>query len=116
MFFYDIQDTQDLLELGSELRVSKHALREAYKEGLRGKDIIYAIFKGEVIEHYPRRRRVLISGPITKTNVPLHVVCDYADADEIVAVTVYIPHRSHWTANLVRKKRDSEKKPSPKQP
>ena len=108
MLFYDIQDTEDLLELGSELRVSKHALREAYKEGLRGKDIIYAIFKGEVIEHYPRRRRVLISGPIIESNVPVHIVCDYVDTDEIVAVTVYIPHRSHWTANLLRKKRDLE--------
>jgi hypothetical protein len=105
MFFYDIQDTEDLLELGSELRVSKHALREAYKEGLRGKDIVYAIFKGEVIEHYPRRRRVLIVGPINKTNIPLHVVCDYADTEEIVAVTVYIPHRSRWMADLVRKRR-----------
>ena len=37
---YDIYDTQDLLELRDELRVSRHALREAYKEGLRGKDII----------------------------------------------------------------------------
>lgn len=100
---YDIYDAQDLLELRSELRVSRHALREAYKEGLCGKDIIYAIFKGQVIEHYPRRRRVLIAGPITETKVPLHVVCDYADADVIVAVTVYIPNRSHWAADLVRK-------------
>ena len=103
MFFYDIQDTQDLLELRDELRVSRHALREAYKEGLRGKDIIYAIFEGEVIEHYPRRRRVLIAGPMAETNIPVHIVCDYADIKEIVAVTVYIPNRSHWTASLVRK-------------
>ena len=104
MFIYDIQDTQDLLELWSELRVSKHALREAYKEGLHGKDIVYAIFKGQIIEHYPRRRRILIAGPITETNVPLHIVCDYTDDQEIVAVTVYIPNRSHWMANIVRKR------------
>ena len=104
---YDIYDTQDLLELRDELRVSRHALREAYKEGLHGRDIIRAILEGQVIEHYPRRRRVLIAGPIAETNVPLHVVCDYADATEIVAVTVYIPNRSHWTANLVRKRMDS---------
>ncbi len=100
---YDIHDTQDLLELRDELRVSRHALREAYKEGLCGKDIIHAIFEGEVIENYPRRRRVLIAGPIAETNIPVHIVCDYADINEIVAVTVYIPNRSHWTANLVRK-------------
>ncbi len=104
---YDIYDTQDLLELRDELRVSVHALREAYKEGLCGKDIIYAIFAGQVIEHYPRRRRVLIAGPIADSNIPLHVVCDYADTSEIVAVTVYIPNRSHWTANLIRKRADS---------
>ena len=79
MAVYDIYDTQDLLELWSELRVSRHAMREAYKEGLHGKDIIYAIFRGQIIEHYPRRRRVLIAGPITDTDVPLHVVCDYTD-------------------------------------
>ncbi len=109
---YDIQDTQDLLELRDELRVSRHALREAYKEGLRGKDIIYAIFEGEVIEHYPRRRRVLIAGPMADTAIPLHVVCDYTDLNEIVAVTVYIPKRSRWLANMVRKRlaRGGEKK------
>ncbi len=100
---YDIHDTQDLLELRDELRVSRHALREAYKEGLCGKDIIQAIFEGQVIENYPRRRRVLIAALVADTNVPMHVVCDYADIKEIVAVTVYIPTRSHWTANLVRK-------------
>lgn len=98
-----IQDTQDLLELWSELRVSRHAMREAYKEGLQGKDIIYAIFKGKVIEHYPWRRRVLIAGPVTTADVPLHVVCDYTDAREIVAVTVYIPDRTQWVGSQNRR-------------
>ena len=98
-----IQDTQDLLELWSELRVSRHAMREAYKEGLQGKDIIYAIFKGKVIEHYPWRRRVLIVGPVTTADVPLHVVCDYTDAREIVAVTVYIPNRTQWAGDQTRR-------------
>jgi hypothetical protein len=105
---YDICDTQDLLELRSELRVSRHALREAYKEGLRGNDIIHAIFKGQVIEYYPRRRRLLIAGPTKRANVPLHVVCDYTDADEVVAVTVYIPSRSRWMTSLVRKRKSAK--------
>lgn len=98
-----IYDTQDLLERRRSLRVSLHALREAYKEGLRGKDIVYAMFKGQVIERYPDRDHVLILGPTAKSGLPLHVVCDYADADEIVAVTVYIPNRSKWVANLLRR-------------
>jgi hypothetical protein len=99
-----IYDTEDLLESRYDLRVSVHAMREAYKEGLRGKDIVHAIFKGHVIEHYPERRRVLIAGPVASADVPLHVVCDYTDDDEIVAVTVYVPSRSVWMADLVRKR------------
>lgn len=102
MFIYDIQD---LLECRRNLRVSLHALREAYKEGLRGKDIIYAILKGRIIEHYPERGRVLVLGPSAKSGLPLHVVCDYrnADEDEIVAVTVYVPDRTHWAAHPARR-------------
>ena len=99
-----VYDTEDLLERRDVLRVSVHALREAYKEGLRGKDIIYAIFKGRVIERYPERDRVLILGPSAKSGLPLHVVCDYADAREVVAVTVYVPSRSQWAADLFRKR------------
>jgi hypothetical protein len=95
---------EDLLGYWHELRVSKHALREAYKEGLHGRDILHAIFKGQVIEHYPERRRVLIAGPIKMASIQLHVVCDYTDKDEIVAVTVYVPHRSQWVADLVRRR------------
>ena len=99
-----IHDTEDLLDRRRKLRVSFHALREAYKEGLRGKDILHAIFKGEVIERYPERDRVLILGPSAKSNLSLHVVCDYTDAHEIVAVTVYIPDRSTWVGNLIRRR------------
>ncbi len=100
MYIYDIQD---LLTCRRDLRVSLHALYEAYKEGLRGRDIIYAIFRGRIVEHYPGRRRVLVSGPIPKLGLPLHVVCDYADNDEIVAVTAYIPSRSKWMGSLARR-------------
>jgi hypothetical protein len=77
-----ITDTEDLLAQRERLRVSEHALREAHKEGLRGKDILYAIFNGKIIEHYPERDRVLIA--------------------EIVAVTVYIPNRPRWITDQVR--------------
>jgi hypothetical protein len=80
----------------TELRVSEHALREAHKEGLRGKDIIYAVLTGKVIERYPERRRALIAGRYRGTNHHVHVVCDYSDHVEVVAVTVYIPSREKW--------------------
>jgi hypothetical protein len=102
MYIYDIHD---LLDPRRDLRVSVHAMREAYKEGLRGKDILYAIFKGKIIERYPDRDRVLILGPTAKAGLPLHVVCDYTDVKEIVAVTVYIPNRSDWSAYPVKRQK-----------
>lgn len=105
MFIYD---TEDLLERRRKLRVSRHALREVYKEGLRGRDILYAIFKGQVIERYPDRDRVLIQGPIAKSGLPLHVVCDYTDAKAIVAVTAYIPNRSEWAVGAVRRRKSTK--------
>ena len=106
MFIYD---AQDLLERRYKLRVSLHALREAYKEGLRGKDILHAIFEGEIIERYPNRDRVLILGPIAESDLPLHVVCDYKDTKEIVAVTVYVPSRAEWAADAVRRRQESKR-------
>jgi len=105
MFIYD---AEDLLERRRKLRVSLHALREAYKEGLRGKDILHAIFEGEIIERYPNRDRVLILGPIAESDLPLHVVCDYKDTKVIVAVTVYVPSREEWAGDTVRRQKDSK--------
>lgn len=88
---------EDVLGGRTALRVSEHALREAHKEGIRGRDIVYAVLTGEVIERYPDRRRALISGPYRYADVEVHVVCDYTDINEIVVVTVYIPTRRHWS-------------------
>ena len=94
---------EDLFGGRSELRVSKHALREAHKEGLRGKDIVFAVLTGIVVERYPDRRRVLIAGAHTKSSLPIHVVCDYTDMYVVVVVTVYIPNRLRWAHQLRRR-------------
>ncbi len=94
---------EDLFAGRTALRVSEHALREAHKEGIRGKDIIYAILTGEVVERYPDRRRALVSGKYRGTDLHVHVVCDYSDYDEIVAVTVYIPTRDTWSSHCQRR-------------
>jgi hypothetical protein len=96
-------NTEELLTRYNSLRVTEHALREAHKEGLYGKDIVYAIFNGEIIERYFDRERVLIMGPATDEDLPLHVVCDYGDRDEIVVVTVYIPNRKNWVTDMHRR-------------
>ncbi len=99
-----VKDVEDLLAFRRVMRISDHALREAHKEGLRAKDVFYAIFNGEVLEHYRDRLRVLIVGPFPQTDVKVHVVCDYEDRDEVVVITVYVPDRPKWINDLVRGK------------
>jgi hypothetical protein len=98
----DMTEVEDLLARHETMRLSEHALYEAYKESLRARDVFHAIFNGDILETYPRRRRVLIVGPSVRFDLQIHVVCDYADRDEIVAVTVYIPDRPRWATDWSR--------------
>jgi hypothetical protein len=102
MVLSDMTEVEDLLADHETMRLTEHALYEAYKESLRAKDIFHAIFNGEILEHYPRRRRVLIVGPSVRFDLQIHVVCDYRDRDEILAVTVYIPDRPRWATDWAR--------------
>lgn len=97
-----IADVEDLLERRRMMRLSDHALREAHKESLRAGDIFHAIFNGRLLEHYPDRQRVLIAGPAPHLDLDVHVVCEYTDPVELVAVTIYIPDRPKWINAVLR--------------
>ena len=97
-----ITEVDDLFAYHEFMRLSEHALYEAYKESLRAKDVFHAIFNGEILEHYPRRKRVLIVGPSMGFDLRIHVVCEYANRDELVAITVYIPDRPRWATDRAR--------------
>ena len=97
-----ITEVDDLLAYYDAMRLSEHALYEAYKESLRAKDVLHAVFNGEILEHYPTRQRVLIVGPSMGFDLKIHVVCEYADRDAIVAITVYIPDRPRWATARAR--------------
>lgn len=97
-----IHEVDDLLAYHDRMRLSEHALLEAYKESLRAKDVFHAVFNGEILEHYPRRQRVLIAGPSARYDLCIHVVCEYAHRDTIVAITVYIPDRPGWATDHAR--------------
>jgi hypothetical protein len=101
VFVYSVND---LLKRRRDLRISPHALLKARKSGLQGKDILYAIFNGEIIERYPDRNRVLILGPVKGHDLNLHVVCDYGDGDEVVAVTIYVPYLTRWFGDVTRRR------------
>ena len=97
-----ITEVDDLFAYHEFMRLSEHALYEAYKESLRAKDVFHAIFNGEILEHYPRRKRGLIVGPSMGFDLRIHVVCEYANRDELVAITVYIPDRPRWATDRAR--------------
>jgi hypothetical protein len=97
-----VTDVEGLLAYHDTMRLTEHALYEAHKESLRAKDIFHAIFNGEILEHYPRRRRVLIVGPSARFDLQIHVVCQYTNRDEIVAITVYVPDRPRWMSDWAR--------------
>lgn len=94
-----VTDVQELLAGHDSMRLTEHALYEAYKESLRARDVFHAIFNGEILEHYPGRRRVLIVGPSAHFGLRIHVVCEYTGRDEILAITVYVPDRPRWASD-----------------
>ncbi len=67
-----------------------HALTEAKKDGVTPEDAVHAILTGEVIEEYSDRQRCLVFA-VLPDKVPLHVVCDYSQANMLLIVTIYIP-------------------------
>ena len=85
-----------------------HAVIEAKKDGVEPEDIVYVILTGKIIEKYPERYRVLIYGKMLN-RLPLHVVCDYSDADLIYIPTAYIPSDKEWTNNYQTRKTKGEK-------
>jgi len=97
-----VTDVEGLLAYHDTMRLTEHALYEAYKESLRANDIFHAIFNGEILEHYPRRKRVLIVGPSARFDLQIHVVCEYTGRDEILAITVYVPDRPQWASDYGR--------------
>lgn len=80
-----------------------HALTEAKKGGIAPEDAVHAILTGDIIEEYPNRQRALIFAMLPH-QIPLHVVCDYSQADVLLIVTVYVPDDRLWINLRVRRK------------
>jgi hypothetical protein len=80
-----------------------HALTEAKKDGIIPEDAVHVILTGEVIEEYPDRQRSLIFAMLPN-EMPLHVICDYSQANVLLIVTVYIPDDRLWFGFKVRRK------------
>ena len=83
--------------------LSRHAIEEAFADGLDVADIRRALRTGEVIEEYPERQRCLMFG-WSRHAVPVHAVCDFTERDHLTVWTVYVPDEEEWLEYRVRKR------------
>jgi len=80
-----------------EFRVTQHAQQEMAEEDILLSDVLEALQRGNVLEHYPEHRRgpcCLVCG-YTETRRPLHVVCT-TEQPLLILITVYEPKPPKW--------------------
>ncbi len=85
-------------------RVSQHAQQEMVEEEIRLDEVLAAIERGEILEHYPEHRRgpcCLVSG-MTGEGRPLHVVCTTGQR-LLILITVYEPRPPKWVTPRQRR-------------
>jgi hypothetical protein len=78
-------------------RITQHAQQEMVKEDISLDDVLAALARGEILEHYPGHRRgacCLVSGQ-TDERRPLHIVCTTAQP-LLILITVYEPREPKW--------------------
>jgi len=89
---------------------SRHARDEMEGEEsgvIKDEEVFETVLTGKIIENYPEDEpypSCLIYGRTFK-NRPLHVVCSYADEENLsIIITVYQPHPERWVDFTRRKK------------
>jgi hypothetical protein len=85
------------------LRITRHAHEEMVEEEIGVEDVLLALRRSEILEHYPEHRRgscCLLLG-ITKPGRPLHLVCTTAQP-VLVLITVYEPKPPKWVTPTQR--------------
>jgi hypothetical protein len=88
--------------LGNHVLYTRHARNEMRQEEfgpIHEREVFEAVRSGKVIENYPDDEpypSILVYGR-TITGRPIHVVCAYADADDLaIVITVYEPDPARW--------------------
>ncbi len=85
-------------------RLTQHAQQEMVEEEITLDEVLTALQRGEVLEHYPQHRRgacCLVSGQ-TSLGRPLHIVCTTAQP-LLILITVYEPRPPKWVTPRKRK-------------
>ncbi len=87
-------------------RVRIHAVRHMIEGGFGEADLLDAIAgKSKILENYPDESRRLLPGHFSlgeSVRSPLHVVCDYSNAELVDIVTAYVPQKRWWASPTKR--------------
>jgi hypothetical protein len=78
------------------VRVTQHAQQEMAEEEILLTDVLSALRRGRILEHYPDHRRgscCLVCG-YTGSGRPLHLVC--TTQSPVILITVYEPKPPKW--------------------
>ena len=78
-------------------RVTQHAQQEMVEEEIQLDEVLAALRRGEILEHYPEHRRgacCLIGGESDQGR-PLHIVCTTGQP-LLILITVYEPKPPKW--------------------
>jgi len=78
-------------------RVTQHAQQEMTEEDITLDEVLAAVQRSEILEHYPQHRRgacCLLVG-FTEKGRPLHIVCTTA-RPLLILITVYEPKPPRW--------------------
>ena len=80
-----------------DYRIAQHAQQEMVEDEISLDELLEAIRRGEILEHYPEHRRgacCLVYGP-TDEGRPLHIVCTTAQP-MLILITAYEPRPPKW--------------------
>lgn len=83
-----------------QYRVRIHAVRHMIEEGFDEDNLLEAMAgRSKILENYPDETRCLVLGYFFNSGgirSPLHVVCDYSNAEVIDIITAYVPQKPWW--------------------
>ena len=89
--------------------IRDHATQHMFAEGFSINDTIAALTgKIHILERYPHMARCLVIGYFQLSDavrMPLHIVVEHADPNEIEIITAYIPQKPWWTTPWQRGKK-----------
>jgi hypothetical protein len=81
--------------------VASHVTQHMFAEGFSLKDLVEAVTgKSRIVEVYEMVSRCLVGGyfQLSPTvQMPLHVVIEYTNEEEVTLVTAYIPQKPWWS-------------------